>query len=123
MHRVQISSLSASTITRITGSVPDSRTRTRPSSPSASSASRMAAQTAGSCRTAALSRTRTLTSTCGKTGIAAASSLTGVPWCANSTSMTLRLVRSPSPVVASRRKMMCPDCSPPIASPNCAMRS
>mgnify|MGYP007116218177 CR=1 FL=1 len=42
---LQISSLSASTITRITGSVPDSRTRIRPVSPSSAATCSIAACT------------------------------------------------------------------------------
>ena len=61
----QISFVSASTMTRMTGSVPDSRTRMRPESPSVSLTFFTAAYTSGSFSASGLDFTRTFFSTCG----------------------------------------------------------
>ena len=61
----QISFVFASTITRMSGSVPLSRTRIRPSFPSASVAAATAAFTFGFSLAACLSATRTFFRTCG----------------------------------------------------------
>src|ERR687891_964965 len=70
------SSVSASTITLTTGSVPEGRTRTRPRSRSASSAPRIASATSGEDIAPAGSSTATFSSTWGNRRMAEASSAT-----------------------------------------------
>ena len=96
-------------ISRIVGSVPLGRTRTRPLPPSSASARATAAATSGpSCDASP----GTLTSTCGYFGIILAAAAIGTPRRFTAAS-SCRLVSTPSPVVACSSMMMCPDCSPP----------
>ena len=112
-----VSSLWASTITRMSASVPEGRTSTRPFSPNTASCSATAARNASDAIMDlfwALSVTATLTSTWGYCLQSATRREAGTPalW---SRLRNCRAVSSPSPVVACSRKIMCPDCSPPMA--------
>ena len=110
------SSLCASTITRITGSVPLSRRRILPSSPKATLIRSFSACTRALPVTAALSSTFTFFKSCGYICIP----LHSVPrlcFFSRITSISINAVRIPSPVVACLLKMICPDCSPPSTYP------
>lgn len=110
------SSLCASTITRITGSVPLSRRRILPSSPKAALIRSFSACTCTLPVTAALSSTFTFFKSCGYICIP----LHSVPrlcFFSRITSISINAVRIPSPVVACLLKMICPDCSPPSTYP------
>src|SRR5439155_20271861 len=109
-------SCSPSTMTRSSGSVPEYRTSTRPRSPSACSACRMAAATAGTVSSSGLAATVRFTSTWGRRRITWRSSESGRPRSTMRAS-TARHVISPSPVVLWSRKTTCPDCSPPRLYP------
>ena len=89
----------ASTMTRTSGSVPDGRTSTRPSSPSSSSTSRTRLQKAASRARASAPSTATLRSTCGTRVTTDASSESDRPRRAMVSSRKMP-VRVPSPVVA-----------------------
>ena len=106
---------SPSTITRISGSVPLARIRILPVSPSRSSHSSISASISGlSCRASFMSRSAsTFSSTCGVTGILPASTLSGSP-VSFITRISWMAESSPSPVGIYSRKMICPDCSPPM---------
>ena len=110
------SSLCASTITRITGSVPLSRRRILPSSSKAVLIRSFSACTRALPVTAALSSTFTFFKSCGYICIP----LHSVPrlcFFSRITSISINAVRIPSPVVACLLKMICPDCSPPSTYP------
>ncbi len=112
----QISVDSASTMTRIRGSVPLCLRSSLPSLPRAFSTSAAACFTSSSPRAAALSATRTFLRTWGRM-VTSEASLDRVSFFSSITSITLREVRMPSPVVACLLKMMWPDCSPPRQLP------
>ncbi len=99
---------------RSRGSVPEYRTSSRPRPPSRASTRATAAATAGTAVQSRFSRTRTLTSTCGKVVYPAASAASGWPVSAMAR-RTLSAVTSPSPVNSVSMKMTWPDCSPPRA--------
>src|ERR1700761_5056552 len=101
----------ASTMTRMTGSVPLGRSSTRPASPSLALAALTASATCGSAIARSLSP-RTLISTCGYLVIILPAAETGAPELFTAASRC-RPVSTPSPVVAWLIWMMCPDCSPP----------
>ena len=104
------SSLCASTITRITGSVPLSRRRILPSSPKAVLIRSFSSCTCAFPVTAALFSTFTFCKSCGYICIP----LHSVPrlcFFSRITSISINAVRIPSPVVACLLKMICPDCS------------
>src|SRR5580692_6087508 len=88
----------ASTITRMTGSVPLGRSSTRPASPSLALAAAAASATAGSAIARSLSP-RTFRSTCGYLVISFAAADTGMPALLTAASRC-RPVSTPSPVVA-----------------------
>ena len=105
--------LPASTITRTTGSVPLSRTRIRPSVPSALATASTAALTSASSCACVLSVTLMFLRTCGYITSGAACS-DYVFFLASITSFILRAVIIASPVVAYLENIICPDCSPPM---------
>ena len=108
-----ISSVLASTITRIRASVPDGRTSTRPS-PFRALSSCWTAWASNGLAIAdfftSLSVTGTLISTCGKRGQHPNSSEALFPL-SFSRANICNAVNWPSPVVAYSRKIMWPDCS------------
>src|ERR1700742_5205076 len=103
-----------STITRMTGSVPLGRSRTRPVPSSLDFAAFTASASAGSALALSL-LPRTLIRTCGYLVIIFPAADTGMPMLFTAASRC-RPVRTPSPVVAWPIWMMCPDCSPPRRS-------
>ena len=100
----------ASTMTRMMGSVPLGRTRMRPEEPSSARAASTALAT--SVEAARALSPGTLMSTWGYRVITLAASASVTPRRA-STASRCRAVRIPSPVVACSARMMWPDCSPP----------
>src|ERR1035437_6778145 len=100
------------------GSVPLGRNRTRPCSPSRVSSSATADHTASAAANRSGSGTWTFTSTWGTRVTKPSSSSASGFFDLAIRSARFSPVRSPSPVVAIRRKMMCPDCSPPRANPS-----
>ena len=114
---VASSALGASTITRISGSVPLARTSTRPVSPRwRRRLGDLDRQQLGDVGHAARRR-GTLTSTCGNCVIAAGASSASVRPERRSTSSSTSAVSMPSPVVARSGKITWPDCSPPSECP------
>src|SRR5690606_25629352 len=87
-----------SPMTRMSGSVPDGRTKSRPESPSSARASAMAFWIVSFPAKAALSRTRTLTKSCGTGSKSAASADKGLP-SSRTTRSTWSADSTPSPVV------------------------
>ena len=110
------SSVAASTITLMTGSVPLCLRRSLPSSPSSAAISSFSFSTSASFMTASLLETLTFTRSCGYIVRLwnSSESLTLRP---SIVSMIISEVRTPSPVVAYLEKMICPDCSPPMECP------
>src|SRR6266511_1325151 len=103
---------SASANTRMTGSVPDGRTRTRPSVPSSALTRSTSARMAS---VSSLRATAKFSLTCGKRGITAVSSASGRP---RSPPQRRSAAASPSPATWPSSQMMWPDCSPPRIPPS-----
>ena len=106
---------SPSPITRITGSVPEGRIRSRPEPPSRSRPPSMARITP-SCASVRRSTKRTFLSTCGSGSKRWQTSLTGRPR-RFTTAITWSAATRPSPVVEKSDRMTWPDCSPPTLKP------
>ena len=109
------SSLCASTITRITGSVPLSRRRILPSSPKAVLIRSFSACTRALPVTATLSSTFTFFKSCGYICIPL-HSVPSLCFFSRITSISINAVSIPSPVVACLLKMICLDCYTPAST-------
>ena len=109
-------SSSPSAMTRMTGSVPDLRTRMRPAPLRRASPASMHGFTRASSSGEPFLK-RTFSSTCGSGSIEMRRLAdAGLPSCA-STASTCSAAISPSPVVEKSDRMIWPDCSPPTLKP------
>ena len=104
-------------MTRMTGSVPEARSTTRPSSPSSRLDLLHASCTAGTGLGSKRRATFTLISTCGNLGMPAASSRERLAGLRCMTASTCSALTRASPVVVLSRHRMCPEVSPPSTPP------
>ena len=105
-----------SAITRMSFSVPDARTNTRPCPVSRSSPARIASRMSGFISQPVRSRTGTFSRSCGYSSITPASSESGLP-VSIMTFSTWSAVIIPSPVFVNSPNIRCPDFSPPSIAP------
>src|SRR5512139_2101213 len=114
--RAVVASSRPSTITRISGSVPEARSTTRPSPSRERSTLATAAATEGTAWGSKRWATRTLRITCGNFCMPAASCASDWP-VRRITASTCSALTSASPVLVRSRHRMCPEVSPPITPP------